>query len=191
MTNRLPIDIATHVKSVIYESADRAKYMAMSRTEAGRFMDDLVKHNEIGGALENYIPKHQIRHYIKDAVLNRYTKDKAEDAYLIEIEALIQKLYGLKVFESDKGDGALLYRTLQPDKEAKYVVVAKGTFLKWETALRKALLFIAASPFQRHSKSIQILLTLYTQGKIITHSDKELLNNAIKQCAAKAHFIGE
>lgn len=65
MTNRPPENISKTVKATIYKAADEAKYMAMSRTDSGQFMDGLVKRKDIGGILENYIPKQQIRHYIK------------------------------------------------------------------------------------------------------------------------------
>lgn len=191
MTNRPPADIATRVKAEIYAAADDAKYMAMSRTESGRFMDGLVKRKDIGGILESYIPKQQIRHYIKDGVLNRYTKDKAGEAYDIDLEETVHSICGVSVSETGRGDGTILYRSQAHADDGKYVVVATGTFLKWETALRKALCFIAASPFSKNAKSVQTLLVLYAQGKIIPPADKALLSAALSLCGASAHIVGE
>lgn len=191
MTNRPPENISKTVKATIYKAADEAKYMAMSRTDSGQFMDSLVKRKDIGGILENYIPKQQIRHYIKDGVLNRYTKDKARDAYALDLEEVIESVFGFKVSESGKGDGVTLYRSQQHVSDGSYVVVATGTFLKWETALRKALCFIAVAPFSKNAKSVQTLLVLYAQGNVIPPADKALLGSALKVCGAKAHIVGE
>lgn len=189
MTNRLPDNIAKTVKSTIYQAADEAKYMAMSRTDASRFMDGLVKRKDIGGVLENYIQKQQIRHYIKDGVLNRYTKIKAGEAHDIELEEIVQKIFGHHVCESECSDGVVLYRSNQDPLGSHYVVVAKGTFLKWETALRKALCFIASNPFSNTALSTQSLLILYAQEKVIPNSDRALLEEALKICGAKAHIV--
>lgn len=191
MTNRPPKNISDVVKAAIYKAADDAKYMAMSRVDSGQFMDGLVKRKDIGGVLEGYIAKQQIRHYIKDGVLNRYTKDKARDAYELNLDAIIKNEFGFDVSKSDDGNGVVLYRSQQCAVDGKYVVVAKGTFLKWETALRKALCFIAAAPFAQNAKSIQILLVLYAQEKVIPPADKKLLENALKVCGSKAHIVGE
>jgi len=191
MTNRPPKNISDVVKATIYKAADDAKYMAMSRVDSGQFMDGLVKRKDIGGVLEDYIAKQQIRHYIKDGVLNRYTKDKARDAYKLNLEAIIKSEFSFDVSKSGNGSGVVLYRSQQCTVDGKYVVVAQGTFLKWETALRKALCFIAAAPFAQNAKSIQILLVLYAQEKVIPPADKKLLDNALKVCGAKAHIVGE
>lgn len=191
MTNRPPKNISDAVKATIYKAADDAKYMAMSRVDSGQFMDGLVRRKDIGGVLEGYIAKQQIRHYIKDGVLNRYTKDKARDAYKLNLEAVIKSEFGFDVSKSANGNGVVLYRSQQCTVDGKYVVVAKGTFLKWETALRKSLCFIAAAPFAQNAKSIQILLVLYAQEKVIPPADKKLLENALKVCGARAHIVGE
>lgn len=191
MTNRPPKNISDAVKATIYRAADDAKYMAMSRVDSGQFMDALVKRKDIGGVLEGYIAKQQIRHYIKDGVLNRYTKDKAKDAYKINLEAVIKKEFSLDVVKSHSGNDVSLYRSQHCTADGKYVVVAKGTFLKWETALRKALCFIAAAPFVQNAKSIQILLILYAQEKVIPPADKKLLENALQVCEGKVYIVGE
>ncbi len=87
--------------------------MAMSRVDSGQFMDGLVKRKDIGGVLEGYIAKTQIRHYIKDGVLNRYTKDKARDAYKLNLDVIVKKEFGFDVSKSDNGDGVVLYRSQQ------------------------------------------------------------------------------
>ena len=191
MTNRLPSDVALRVKAVIFLAADDNKYMSMSRNESGRFMDGLVKRKDIGGVLESYIPKQEIRHYIKDGVLNRYTKDKARDAYNCETEDIIEKIFNFKVIESAKQDGAALYRSQQNTHDGKFIVVATGTYLKWETALRKALCFTASSPFSKTANSVETLLILYAQGKIVPPADKEFLSNALKFYKTRIYILGE
>lgn len=191
MSNRPPQDIAARIKAIIYQAADREKYMAMSRPESGRFMDDLVRNPAVGGILESFIPKQEIRTYIKDSVLNRYTKDKAGDAYALEFDKLIFDIFNSNsIFIEKKGD-IFLFKSIQNAGPFHYYVISKGTFLKWETALRKALLFISTSPFSNLEAKIDILLVLYTQGKVITPSDERLLKTSLKICGAIPYFVGD
>lgn len=191
MTNQLPTEVSKVVKAAIYKAADEAKYIAMSRTDSGKFMDDLVRKKTIGGVLENYIPKQQIRHYIKDGVLNRYSKDKACESFPDNLTDVVKTLFKFEVIESENKNGVTLFRSKQNSLDGKYVIVSTGTFLKWETALRKSLFFIASNPFSNTANSLQILLILYAQGKIIPPSDKILLDKALNICNAKAHIVGE
>jgi hypothetical protein len=73
----------------------------------------------------------------------------------------------------------------------QYIVVASGTFLKWETALRKTLLCVAAKPFGQYTDRVHIFLILMAQGKSIAPADKTLVQKALNKCGAKAHIVGE
>ena len=82
------------VKSTIIKKADEFGYLTRSHIENGTFMDNLVNDPDVGGILKEYMPKESIRTYIKDGVLNAYTKSKAKQimsSYTPEL--VIQKVY--------------------------------------------------------------------------------------------------
>lgn len=76
--------------------------------------------------------------------------------------------------------------------DACFVVVADGTVLKWETALRKALLYVASKPFSDNSDaSIKIVLTLFARHQKVSPSDLRHLEKALSMCNAKPYIYGE
>lgn len=191
MSTKLPPEVAKQIKKIVYRVADNADYLAMSRTDSGRFLNDLVARDDVGGVIAQYVKKDQVRHYIKDAVLNRYSKDKTEDARPKDLPPIIKKVYGLDCEESHKEEKLALFRVTTDGCENEYVVVADGTVLKWETALRKALLFISGKPFSNNAKAIHILLMLFAQHKRGTPSDKRHLEKALAIANAEAFVFGE
>ncbi len=191
MSTKLPPEVAKKVKKVVYEAADTADYLAMARTDSGKFLNGLVARDDVGGVIAQFVKKDQVRHYIKDAVLNRYSKDKTQEAKPDDLSPIIKKIYSLECEESHKEDKLALFRVTTEGHEKEYVVVADGTVLKWETALRKALLFIAGNPFSERSERIHILLMLYAQHKKVTPSDKKHLQKALEISSAKAFVFGE
>ena len=73
-----------------------------------------------------------------------------------------------------------------------FVVVADGTYLKWETALRKALLYIAAKPFStQDGMRVFVLLALFARHQKVSPSDASQLDKALKICNALAVVYGE
>jgi hypothetical protein len=70
-------------------------------------------------------------------------------------------------------------------------VISEGTFLKWETSLKRALLFIPAKPFSKTASETHIILMLFAQHKPVPPSDKKNLENALKRCGAKPYIFGE
>ena len=74
MANALPKNIQAKVKRAVYKKADEFGYMECGRIESGRFLDTLVDDPEVGKVIIEYMPKERVRTYIKDGVLNAYTK---------------------------------------------------------------------------------------------------------------------
>jgi hypothetical protein len=177
------------VRAAVFSSADNQKYLGMSRTESGRFLDYLVEHKLVGRVLESYLPKQEIRHYIKDAILNRYSKEKRRGAKPENSQDIIKQELGIEaVFSERKGD-VELYRSKERFK-ATYVIAVGGTYLKWETALKKALLFIAAAPFRQNAARTEVLLFLDIQGRVVPPADRKLLRDALSPCKAVPVFVG-
>ncbi len=191
MSTKLPHEVAKTIKAIAYKVADDADYLAMSRTHSGIFLNQLVGREDIGGVVSQYVGKDQVRHYIKDAILNRYSKDKTEEAKPEKLAPIIKKVCGLDCEESHKENNLALYRVITESQEKEYVIVTEGTVVKWETALKKALLFIAGNPFYKEAKSVQILLVLFAQHKRIPPSDMNHLQKALRISKAKAYVFGE
>ncbi len=72
MSNKPPRDVANKIKDLVFIEADEFCYLGKTRTENGKFLDDLVSKQEIGVVLVNYMKRAEVRTYIKDAILNRY-----------------------------------------------------------------------------------------------------------------------
>ncbi|WP_174953194.1 hypothetical protein, partial [Escherichia coli] len=78
------------------------------------------------------------------------------------------------------------------DNGNKIIVVADGTVLKWETALRKALMLIASKNLvELNDKSVSILLTLFARYQKISPSDLTCIQKALLVCNAQAYIYGD
>ena len=80
MPKTLPADKQRRIKKLIFSRADQFGYATSGRIENGRFLDQLVNDPEIGGVLKEYMEKERVRTYIKDGVLNAYTKQLTRNA---------------------------------------------------------------------------------------------------------------
>ena len=76
----LPKNIQSQVKEAVFREADEFGYMASGRIESGQFIDTLVEDPEVGRVLIEYMPKERVRTYIKDGILNAYTKKATNKA---------------------------------------------------------------------------------------------------------------
>ena len=190
MSNILPRDVSKAVKEKIYLAADEAKYISMSKPESGAFMDGLVKRTDIGGIISQHVAKAEVRTYIKDGVLNAYSKAHVKKSKPKNISKVIQQQYNFQAELVETCDQVEIYVSSK-GTAIHYIVVSYGTFLKWETALRKALLCVAEKPFGKHNDRTHILLILMAQGKLIAPSDKDIVQRAIAKCGAKAYITGE
>jgi hypothetical protein len=129
-------ETAEELKKTIFRKADEFGFTSRSRSENGRFMDELVEDPKIGGILSNYIQKQKIRTYIKDGILNQYTKlRKKQILSQDKSETIINTLYNEIVSLIQRENDVYVYRS----ENNKIFILSEGTELKWETALRKAL----------------------------------------------------
>ena len=174
MSNKLPSEIQKSIKSVVYKKADEFEYASRNRIDNGIFIDNLVNDTEVGEKLALYLPKHDVRTYIKDGILNRYSKDRMADLLRINPIDIIREVIDMKAYHietcSIKQSKVHLYRLENND----LLVLSEGTTLKWETALRKALEFIARSPgLPPENSNLHIALNLACVGTSLTESDRK------------------
>ena len=191
MSTEIPQCVARKIKKVVFEAADGARYLGMARTDSGAFINGLVTRPDVGGEIIKYVSRDRVRHYIKDGILNRYSKDKTREATPDDLKPIVKSTYGLDAEESHNEDKLRLYRSTTPERANEYVVMSEGTVLKWEAALKRALLFISAKPFSKTASEIHTLLLLFAQHKPVPPSDKKNLENALKRCGAKPYIFGE
>ncbi len=191
MSNKIPQNVAKAIKDIVFAEADKADYLAMTRIDAGAFMDGLAARLDVGGVIAKYIKQNGVRHYIKDGILNRYSKDQTKVAMPSDMKPIVKSIYKFDVEESHNETKLCLYKSVTPERANEYVVISEGTFLKWETALRKALLFTSGKPFSETAKEVHILLLLFAQHRPLTQPDKQHLETALARCGAKSHIFGE
>lgn len=191
MSNIIPEKVAKNVKQTVYLEADKVNYLSRSRTENGIFLAQLVSMPTVGGKLSQYMRKDAIRTYIKDAILNRYSKDKTGEAKPDDLCLIISQIFGLEaqlIEENSKTKTSLFYA----EGGMHVIVVADGTVLKWETALRKALVLVASTPLtERCETTVSILLTLFARHQKVSPSDEKCIQKALSICNAKAYIYGD
>ena len=191
MSKKVPDDIAKKIKECVFQEADKVNYLARSRTDNGNFLGQLIIMPDVGGKLSQYMKKADIKTYIKDAILNRYSKDKTREERPDDFGPIILDLIGVKALfvEQDIKNHISLFKSTSDDC---FVVVAAGTVLKWETALRKALLYIASKPFSENpGTSINIILALFARYQKVSPSNLRHLEKALSMCNAKPYIYGE
>lgn len=191
MSKKVPDDIAKEIKECVFLEADRINYLARSRTDNGQFLAQLVVQPNVGGRLSQFMKKAEVRTYIKDAILNRYSKDKTQEERPDNLESIILELTGHRVvfIEQDTKSQISLFKS---STDALFIVVADGTVLKWETALRKALLYVASKPLAESLNiKVTIVLTLFARHQKVCPSDLRHLGNALSMCHAKPYIYGE
>lgn len=176
--------------SAIYQKANDIDYSTCSRRQSGVFLDQLVEDPEIGGVLNEYYSKERIRTYIKDAVLNAYMKNlKAQVLTLYSPEDVVSRIYGCatSVIQKQGGDGNSV--TVLRSETGAFYIVSKGTVLKWETALRKALELVAREPgLTINGNTPKIILVLASIRCMLTEADKEYIFSALRAINVKAFF---
>ncbi|NJD39228.1 MAG: hypothetical protein FIA89_13040 [Geobacter sp.] len=188
MAKVLPPDVQLKVKQAVYHKADDFGYMFKSRVESGVFMENLIKDREVGGVLSQYMAKDGLKTYIKDAILNRYMKDKKKKTLPSKPAGLlpmVKKLYHQDAHSIHASNSVFLFRLENND----VLLVAQGTLLKWETALRKALEFIEASPGLPPKEGVlHIVLNIASLGQPTTAADREHLMKALAYVGVNVHF---
>lgn len=187
------INIPKEVRKKIFETVDQRAnefgYLRCDRAQSGRFMDLLVDDPDVGGLLNDYMPKSKVRTYIKDTILNRYKKMANSLALAtMPAEIIIREVYGVAAsFVCDivsKGNVLSIFHS-----EESYYVVSSGTVLKWETALRKALEIIASKQILTiNGKTPFVCLKLSACSQAITDADKEFIQSALGSVGVKAVF---
>jgi hypothetical protein len=175
MSVQLPREVQKCVKAEIYRRADETSYLRMGRIENGLFMDSLLASEDVGGVLGQYMPAEKVRTYIKDGVLNRYSKDRRPLER--DVDAAIRQVFGIDGLEIEYRRPVSLHRL----ESGELLVTARGTYTKWETAIRRMLEFMAGAPGLRDGdQATRKLLVLFSGGATVNRADRELLCRGLR-----------
>ena len=193
MPIQIPSDIANKVKEIVYAAANEFCYLTRSRSDNSQFVNQLVGRKDVGGFLADYMKPSEVRTYIKDAILNRYTKNISRDLRPSPetLRKKCEQIYQISNLEILENTHDILY--LWNKEQKVYIVIANGTYLKWETAVKRALLSTEDLPFARpdaHS-TIYFMLSLFARKQKILSSEKNILFKSLKRIGFKAIFYGE
>lgn len=191
MPNALPKNIQNKVKNAVCKKADEFGYMECGRIESGRFLDQLVDDPEVGKILIEYMPKERVRTYIKDGILNAYTKAVTKKSLAkLTPEMTVKTVFNEEAVILQKGKGKATGLTVLRSLQGNIFVISGGTVLKWETALRKALEIIANEPGLTVNQKVPfICLTLSIAGQSLTEADKNHILSALNAVGVKALFV--
>lgn len=179
MSNSIPKNIADKVKKTAFKKADAYGYLTKGRVENGQFMDSLASDPEVGGVIEQYLEGPKIKTYIKDAILNRYSKDRNKATVLLRDPVkLINRIFKVNAHIDKKVKTAIVL-VYTKKGGTNYIACAAGTWVKWESALKKAL--IAAASCEAYSQApdkFKILIVLSSAIPII-ESERILVERAL------------
>lgn len=188
MSVKMPREVITELRALIYQRLDAVNYLAQGRVENGRFMEQLARDPLIGGRIAQYTGKEKVKTYIKDAVINRYAKERTRPPS--DLSLAVAGVVGEKVSKIDEGGekGISIYR----GDGGVLVVVSCGRLLKWETALRKLLEYLGRNRGRLGHDSAGgtvMMLVLMTGGQRISSADKELLERSLGAIQVKVRLL--
>lgn len=186
MANNIPKDKRERIFELVYDRADAFGYCTRNRPDNSMFMNSLVNDPEIGGVLSQYMPTGEVRTYVKDTILNRYTKDLVKRKMAtIEPIPVFQMVFEVDTLFVGQTGHITVCRASNND----VYVLSTGTYLKWETALRKALEYIASKGLSENHV-VHICLGLVVINDDITSGDKKAIEDELSIVNTKAFFIG-
>lgn len=192
MATKIPKEIRERIRNRVYARLDEENYLMASRTENARLLENLCSDPEIGGIVCRYYPKERVRTYIKDAILNRYAKEhkvglRPEPEEVVNFCRERYRVSDFHLLDSGAKGVMLLKSAASPI----YAVVVEGTYLKWETALRKGLLYVVGHPFGLNEQNtVRIVLSLFMSGEVLTPSEMKQFQCALSRAGAEAYCWG-
>jgi len=190
MSKVIPKKQADSIKALVCTKADKCDYITRSRTENTQFLDELVDDPEVGGVLSQFYAKGKVRTYIKDGILNAYTKKFTKDVLAkVSPTKTIQKAYNVSSSIILLGKGKESRMSVSRANDGRIFVVSGGTVLKWETALRTALELVARMPkLSINGKPPEICLQLVATNNSLTAADKKHIKTALAAVGVEAIF---
>ncbi|MBW5470993.1 hypothetical protein GPJ61_24585 [Brevibacillus formosus] len=172
----VPDTIRNEILNKIYELADQEGYLTNNRVDNAAFMGRLLSNPDIGGTLDAFMPKEKVRVYIKDSMLNRYAKDR-RSVTLEKLLCVLAEVFQQPVSLVDTNNDVSLCNT----ESGFYIVVTIGSYTKWETALKKILLYIGKTSLINQDREFKKIIVISTGGVPMPTGEEEVLKRALSE----------
>ena len=187
MAHKLPQNVRVQLKTLTFAKAEEIGYGTRSRTENGAFLDSLAADPAIGGVLKQYMPASAVRTYIKDGILNAYAKAKVREKVAeVSLPSIVYDLYGSAAAEI----GVALDTHILRDSNDVIYAIHFGTYLKWETALRKLLEYVVSNECAQEAKDqMKLCLVLTVASGEMSFGDQQQVEEALDYIGVKVFFI--
>lgn len=178
MSIKIPPEVRKQIFDRVHELADHHKYLQKGRHDNARFLDALVADPQVGRRLRDFMPEERVKSYVKDAIVNKYAKKRK--GLLRDVAPHLPREFeaGYEV-GTDKEKTVSLHRS----KEGALLAAGRTTYVKWETGVRKLLLYVAALPAQSRGKGgarPRLVLVIHEHGTPVNESDKKLTEDALR-----------
>lgn len=185
MASQLPKNIANRVKKRGFELCDEQDYCARSRPDNANFITSLVQHPEIGGVVSQYTEPENVRTYIKDAILNAYSKQYRQKKMAgFPVLERLETMWGVSLIKRAEN----VYQST--DNPSRTIIVHSGTCQKWESVLRRSLDYIVANDhIQKLFPKPEICLVLLVLNDDMTQADRAHIEQAIAYIGARVIFV--
>lgn len=186
MSKKVPENIRSAVWELVYQKADEHRYLEKDRRANGQFMENLEKDQQVGGRLLDFMSKSDVKRYIKDAIINRYSKERR--ALPKDIDKYLAPALGNNIVQIEyiAKDQISLHRL---DRGA-LVAVARTTYVKWETGLKKILLYLAGCPGlnRKDGEKVEMALVIFHPGAPINSGEKATVAKALEFAKIKCFW---
>lgn len=187
MPRKLPANILNELKETVRTLADAHRYLERSQIENTAFIDQLARHPHVGARIQEFMGPHEVRHYIKDAILKKYAKAKRQPPK--DVSACIKAICPKKAHLIETAEEGIvsLYRC----EDGECLVIAKVSHRRWETGLRRVLLYVARNQAIRllPRPQLRLALLIMLHGTNVTEADRKMVERALAVIDVIYHWI--
>lgn len=182
----IPDDVKAQVVARVRDALDSAGYFSQALTDNSQLFDSMTANPMIGGVLGQYMKKEKVRTYIKDGIIGKYAKLKNEEILSTDkVKRDLERCEGSAItIIQDKAQVIVGVN----DSDGSVVYAAKGTVLKWESALRKVLEKRAAAP-DKEGMIVKMYLLLSNTGRKLTEAEQLSIHKTLAVVGVKVILI--
>lgn len=171
----IPETVREEVHKYVTGLADAHNYLDKNRPENAAFIRQLLNDPAVGGRLREYMPSEGVKTYIKDGILNKYSKKQRPlPRHVDDVLCALYTVVPLEIHYSKRANTSLHVR------EDGGLVVVTRTTTRWETGLRRILLYVASNPRRMQTGIPDLVLVLFQYGNPVNGGDRQLIERALK-----------
>lgn len=187
MGRKLPANILAEIKVTVAKWADAHRYLERTQIENTLFLTKLTQHPDVGGRLQEFMAGHTVRQYIKDAILKKYAKAKRKPPE--DISHLAQGLCAKSSHLIETADEGIV--SLFRCEDGECVVIARIGYKKWETGLRRCLLYVARNDALRSlaRQKLRFGLLILLHGTHVNAADRHVLERALDLISVSYRWV--